>query len=451
MIQLLLVFIFTISSSWGASAEEIYTGSGFFITTNGYFVTNYHVIKDADKISLRDVQGKTYEAIVVKLDTNNDLALLKVKGTFSALPVINSQNVKMGTHVITVGFPNIDIQGKEPKLSEGIVSALSGIQDEPTVFQISLPIQPGNSGGPMVNMDGNVVGIIASKLSAIYMIKNKGSVPENVNYAIKSNYLNELIQTDNVVSKLLLPPKKQPAKNLVELSERVEKSIALVFAVGKIVDVKAIAAQCFQAARESKYADALNLCKQAAAQGNATAQHNLGLLYFNGHGVAQDYQEAVTLFQLSAAQGNSNAQSLLGIVYFSGKGISQNYYEAEKWFQLAAAQGNATAQNFLGTMHESGLGVAKNYQEAMKWYRLAAEQGDNVAQGALSTFYIFGHGVAKDYIRAYMWASLAVDKDRTGYAQQNRNIAASNMTPSQTSVAKEMVAKCLQSNYKNCD
>jgi TPR repeat protein len=451
MTQRLLVFLFTISCSLGASAEEIYTGSGFFITSNGYFVTNYHVIKDADKIGLRDVQGKTYEAIVVKLDTNNDLALLKVKGTFRALPVINSQTVKMGTHVITVGFPNIDIQGKEPKLSEGIVSALSGIQDEPTVFQISVPIQPGNSGGPMVNMDGNVVGIIASKLSALYMMKNKGSVPENVNYAIKSNYLNELIQTDNVVSKLLLPPTKQPAKSLVELSERVEKSIALVFAVGKIVDIKVIAAQCSQAAKEGKFADALNLCKQAAAQGNDAAQHHLGLLYFNGDGVAQDYQEAVRLNRLSAAQGNSSAQGFLGMVYFNGKGISQDYYEAKKWFELAAAQGNATAQGFLGVMHGQGLGVAQDYQEAAKWFRLAAEQGDSSAQVMLSTYYIFGDGLAKDYIHAYMWASLAVDKDHGGYAQQNRNIAASNMTPSQIAEAQEMVVKCLQGNYKNCD
>jgi len=272
MAQLLLAFLFTAFLSWSASAEEIYTGSGFFITTNGYFVTNYHVIKSADKIGLRDVHGKTYEAIIVKVDANNDLALLKVKGTrFSALPVINSQTVKRGTHVITVGFPNIDIQGKEPKLSEGIVSALSGIQDEPTVFQISVPIQQGNSGGPMVNMDGNVVGIIASKLSALYMLKNRGSVPENVNYAIKSNYLNELIQTDDRVSKSLLPPTKRPAKNLVELSERVEKTIALVFAIGKNVDIKELSAQCSQAMKAGKYADGLDLCKQAAAHGSANA------------------------------------------------------------------------------------------------------------------------------------------------------------------------------------
>ncbi len=459
MAQLLLVFLFTAFLSWSAFAEEIYTGSGFFITTNGYFVTNYHVIQDADKIGLRDVQGKTYEAIVVKVDANNDLALLKVKGTrFSALPVINSQTVKRGTHVITVGFPNIDIQGKEPKLSEGIVSALSGIQDEPTVFQISVPIQQGNSGGPMVNMDGNVVGIIASKLSALYMLKNKGSVPENVNYAIKSNYLNELIQTDDRVSKSLLPPTKRPAKNLVELSERVEKAIALVFAIGENVDIKELSAQCFQVIKAGKYADALDLCKQAAAHGSASAQHNLGLLYFNGHGIAQDYQEAAKWNRLAAAQGYASAQTFLGMIYFTGQGVTQNYHEALKWFQLAAAQGDAMGQSFLGRMYFGGRGVAKDYREAANWFHLAAAQGDAGAQIMLSLMYIYGDGVAKDNVRAYMWASLSADQEtkgkgtgEKGRAKELRSIAERGMTPSQIAEAQEMAVKCLQSNYKNCD
>lgn len=451
MAQLLLAFLLTIFCSWSAAAEEIYTGSGFFITTNGYFVTNYHVIKDADKIGLRDVQGKTYEAIVVKVDANNDLALLKVKGeTFSALPVINSQTVKRGAHVITVGFPNIDIQGKEPKLSEGIISALSGIQDEPTVFQISVPIQQGNSGGPMVNMDGNVVGIIASKLSALYMLKNKGSVPENVNYAIKSNYLNELIQTDDGVSKSLLPPTKRPAENLVELSERVEKAIAMVFAVGKAVDVKELAVQCFRAAKDGNYADALNLCKQAAAQGNASAQQNLGLLYFNGKGTAQDFQEAAKWTRLAAVQGDALAQSFLGIMYFDGKGVSQDYHEAEKWFRLAAAQGNGSAHFFIGAMYAQGLGMAQDYREAAKWYRLAAAQGSEGARINLSMMYILGRGVPKDFVRAYMWAVSSALYGNS-QAEKNLRIAASNMTPSQIAEAQEMAEKCIDDGYKNCD
>lgn len=388
------------------------------------------------------------------MDTNNDLALLKVKGKFSALPIINSQSVKKGTHVITIGFPNIDIQGKEPKLSEGIVSALSGIQDEPTVFQISVPIQPGNSGGPMVNMNGNVVGIIASKLSTLYMLKNKGSVPENVNYAIKSNYLNELIQTDKGVSKLLLSPTKQPPKDLVELSERVEKAIALVFVVGKNADVKELAVQCFQAVqavKEGKYADALNLCKRAATQGNDGAQFFLAIMYYIGKGVPQDYHEAENWFELAAAQGNAKAQYYLGVMHEVGQGVAQNDQEAERWYRLAAMQGDANGQYGLGLLYFYGSGVEQDFQEATKWIRLAAAQGNDKAQATLSVMYIFGSpGVTKDSVRAYMWASLAADKgNRNG--QQNRKSAASMMTPSQITEAQEMAAVCLLNNYKNCD
>lgn len=454
MAQLLLAFLLTTICSWSSAAEEIYTGSGFFITTNGYFVTNHHVIRDAGKIGLRDMQGNTYEAVVVKLDTNNDLALLKVKGArFSALPVINSQTVKRGTHVVTVGFPNIDIQGMEPKLSEGIVSALSGIHDEPTVFQISVPIQQGSSGAAMVNMDGNVVGIIASKLSALYMLKNRGSVPENVNYAIKSNYLNELIQTDPEVSKSLLPPSRRPAKNLVELSARVEKASALVFATAKKVNVFEVSMQCIQKMVADKQNEALPLCKQAAERGDASAQYYLGKIYWNGEVVAEDYQEALKWFRLAAAQGDAGAQTAVGSSYLYGKGISKDYYQAEKWFRLAAGQGHAGAQLLLGLMHTGGMGVTKDDQEALRWYRLSAAQGNAGAQNMLSLGYITGKGGPTNFVRAYVWASLSA-RQETGHkskAQELLGIATSRLTPAQISEAQELAAQCELRKYKDCE
>lgn len=404
----------TPQTSGPAPTGAIYTGSGFFITSDGYFVTNHHVIKGAQQIGLLDVQGKKYEAKVVRLDVNNDLALLKVTGAFSALPLINSQKVKRGMRVITVGFPNLDIQGMEPKLSEGIISALSGIRDEPTVFQISVPIQPGNSGGPLVDRDGNVVGVIASKLSALFMIKNKGSVPENVNYAIKSNYLHELIQSEDLARKSLLPATTRPVRDLIDLSERVEKSVAIVFAIGKQIDLLELTTQCSQAAKEDRYPDAIDLCKQLAALGDATAQW------------------------------------FLGTRYFTGKGVSQDYLQAEKWFQLSAAQGNARAQFFLGLMYYDGNGVAQDYREALKWYRLAARQGNESAHTMLSLMYLMGDGAAKDYVRAYMWASYPAAKGDTN-ARKNREIAASWLTPSQISEADEMAAQCLQRNFKDCN
>jgi len=88
--------------------------------------------------------------------------------------------------------------------------------------------------------------------------------------------------------------------------------------------------------------------KTRAAQGEAEAQNNLGLRYYQGQGVPQDYAEALKWFRLAAAQGNASAQTSLGVMYSQGNGVPQDYAEALKWYRLAAAQGYATAQYNLG-------------------------------------------------------------------------------------------------------
>ena len=91
--------------------------------------------------------------------------------------------------VVMVGFPNIGLQGFAPKLAKGEIAALSGAADDARYFQISVPVQPGNSGGALVDERGNVVGVVSTKLSAKATLATSGSLPENVNYAVKSSYL----------------------------------------------------------------------------------------------------------------------------------------------------------------------------------------------------------------------------------------------------------------------
>jgi S1-C subfamily serine protease len=166
------------------------SGTGFFITADGYLLTNHHVVDGARDISIKTEKG-VLRAKVVKVDKKNDLAVLKVEGKFAALPLLSSRKVGLGEKVFTMGFPRPKVQGFSPKITDGIISSLAGIQDDPRDFQISIPIQPGNSGGPLVDQYGNVIGIIVSKLSAKYLLlKNRGKVdlPENVNYAIKGTF-----------------------------------------------------------------------------------------------------------------------------------------------------------------------------------------------------------------------------------------------------------------------
>jgi TPR repeat protein len=193
------------------------SGTGFFITEDGFLVTNDHVVQGGDRFRLVTSAGAV-DAKVVKLDPANDLALLKAEGKFPALPVATSRRVRLGGTVATVGFPNIGLQGFAPKLSKGEVAALSGAQDDPRYFQISVPVQPGNSGGALVDERGNVVGVVSAKLSAQAALSTSGALPENVNYAVKSSFLLSFLESVPDVSARLKEPsaKEQKFEDVVD-------------------------------------------------------------------------------------------------------------------------------------------------------------------------------------------------------------------------------------------
>jgi S1-C subfamily serine protease len=164
------------------------SGTGFFITEDGFLVTAGHVVNGATQIRLVTGTG-LLTARLVKFDAANDLALLKADGHFSALPIVSSRSVKLGNTVATVGFPNVGMQGFSPKLAKGEIASLAGTEDDPRYFQISVPVQPGNSGGALVDERGNVIGVVAAKLNAATALATSGALPENVNYAVRSSFL----------------------------------------------------------------------------------------------------------------------------------------------------------------------------------------------------------------------------------------------------------------------
>ena len=130
--------------------------------------------------------------------------------------------MKLGSTVVSVGFPNIDLQGFAPKFARGEIASLSGPQDDPRFFQISVPLQPGNSGGALVDEHANVIGVVSAKLSAAATLKVTGALPENVNYAVKSSFLLGFLEsTPEVASKL-----KEPNTSAIPTAEVVEKAKA---------------------------------------------------------------------------------------------------------------------------------------------------------------------------------------------------------------------------------
>ena len=181
------------------------TGTGFFITDDGYLISNYHVVKDAAQVRLLTRTG-TIPAKVVQVDEANDLALLKADGRFAPLPITSSRTVKLGGTVATIGFPNIGLQGFAPKFARGEIASLSGAADDARYFQISVPVQPGNSGGALVDERGNVIGIVSAKLDASVALAASGALPENVNYAVKSSFLLGFLESVPEVSAKLKAP-----------------------------------------------------------------------------------------------------------------------------------------------------------------------------------------------------------------------------------------------------
>jgi TPR repeat protein len=195
-----------ISDNSISSDQPVASGTGFFITEDGYLISNYHVVKDAARVRLLTGAGMV-DAQVAQVDAANDLALLKAEGHFAALPVASSRGMALGGTVATVGFPDPGLQGFSPKLAKGEIAALAGAADDARYFQISVPVQPGNnSGGALVDERGNVVGIVSAKLDAATALAASGALPENVNYAVKSSFLLSFLESvPGVETKLKKP------------------------------------------------------------------------------------------------------------------------------------------------------------------------------------------------------------------------------------------------------
>lgn len=197
-------------------------GTGFFVSRNGHVATNAHVIEGASKIVVYTNESQ-YEASVLVVDESNDLAILKVDAATKPLHVRTVDGINKGSRVFTIGFPNPSLQGVEPKYTDGAISSFSGLRDKPNVMQISTPIQPGNSGGPLIDQEGNVVGVVVSKLNAIAVMAKQEYIPENVNFAIKGDYLLPLLNA--------IPQSIRQIKSKNYKINEIESSVVLISAI----------------------------------------------------------------------------------------------------------------------------------------------------------------------------------------------------------------------------
>jgi S1-C subfamily serine protease len=160
----------------------ISSGTGFVVSSKGHLLTNAHVVEDCTKIS---TEGQN-NLKLVGVDQRNDLALLQppAPGTIRVAKFA-AEAVRLGEDVAAFGFPLRGILSERLQMTTGIVSSMAGLQGDPKFIQISAPVQRGNSGGPVVDFAGRVVGIVTSKLDAIELSRTTGDLPQLVNFAVR--------------------------------------------------------------------------------------------------------------------------------------------------------------------------------------------------------------------------------------------------------------------------
>jgi S1-C subfamily serine protease len=175
------------------------TGTGFLIDADGTAVTNHHVVQQCSAVSFQRPGADLLSARVVGSDPMNDLALLRIDGEFETTAVFeDGDQLEAGDDVIVFGFPLVGQLSSAGNLTRGSVTALAGLRDDTRFFQMSAPIQLGNSGGAVLNSSGRVIGVVTSKLNAAQELKSTGDIAQNVNFALKASVLRTFLAANNV-------------------------------------------------------------------------------------------------------------------------------------------------------------------------------------------------------------------------------------------------------------
>jgi S1-C subfamily serine protease len=210
------------------NGDWLSNGSGIIISKSGYIVTNYHVIEDADDIEVEFIlndEVKKFNAEIVQVDKTNDLAIIKIFDmNFDGLDDLpynfKSRSSDVGTKVYAFGYPMaLSIMGKEIKVTDGIISSKTGFDGNITTYQITAPIQGGNSGGPLFDEQANLIGINSSGI--------RKDIADNVAYSIKTSYVSNLL---DVLPKSIELPSSTRLKSLslIEQIKEISKYVVLI-------------------------------------------------------------------------------------------------------------------------------------------------------------------------------------------------------------------------------
>ena len=216
------------------------SGSGFFVSKKGHVVTNQHIVNKCKKVTVGNNAQKQVIAGVLETDRRNDLALLKISSLKMAsvetksliqklgikvVPLatdglLRSEDVDLGEDVLVAGYPYGEIFSDSIKVTKGIISANKGLGGDTGQFQIDAAVQPGNSGGPIYDENGNIVGVVVAQLNKMKFAKYAGSIPENVNFGIKASTVKQFLNSSGLPSSWSKRSKRMSTKDIAKIAKR---------------------------------------------------------------------------------------------------------------------------------------------------------------------------------------------------------------------------------------
>lgn len=393
-------------------------GMGFFVTADGYFVTSYRLVADEGPVVIRDADGATHSAHLVRADPVNDLALLKAEGVFAAIPVRPSALLRAGERVLAMQA----VSGEGGAAAAPVAGTASGDDNAADFLRVSIPLGPDASGGPLLTADGDAVAVIAAPRPA------GASAPELDALAVRSEALLALIETEQPArAQLLAPGEGQETRRAVAtvLSGRARAS-----APGQPDQGELAVAEMYRLGNQARllrdYASARRWLQAAAVRGHAPAQTALAGLCAEGLGGAADDSEALQWYRAAALQGDPEAQARLGWMYAAGKGVSRDYDQALAWLGRSAEAGNAAGQNALGVLYRDGRGVYRDDAKAAGWFRRAALQGDADAQLNLGLMFRDGRELEQDAAEAAWWLRRAAEQGHAAARDHLQELESTN-------------------------
>ncbi|MET2830826.1 trypsin-like peptidase domain-containing protein [Mesorhizobium shangrilense] len=210
------------------SSDIISSGTGFFVNDQGWIVTNQHVVEGCESVSVPSLG----DAAEIKIDKQNDLAVFQVNATDKKPISLRSTQPRLGEDIAAYGFPLNGILSDTIKVTTGNINSLVGMENDTRFMQVSTPLQPGNSGGPIVDHWGSVVGMATSVLGSKFADAT-GITPQNVNFAIRSNVIELFLQSRDIKFESSVPQTGAPPLSTADLSDKVVPSTVPVLCHGK--------------------------------------------------------------------------------------------------------------------------------------------------------------------------------------------------------------------------